>query len=65
MKKPKTGEPVRFKKNEVKYLACCDCNLVHAILYSVVNKDCVEVIMYRDDYLTDLERKKEREKKKK
>jgi len=48
------GQPVKFKKDNFETIVCCDCHLVHKVVF---NKD-VTMVSYRDDYATKKVRKK-------
>lgn len=53
------GQPFKAKQNVLYIERCCDCGLVHQICYRVVGKQ-IEVVTYRDDYLTHKAHKKKR-----
>jgi hypothetical protein len=46
--KVQNGQPVKFKKDTFSTIVCCDCHLVHRIVF---NKD-VTMYAYRDDWAT-------------
>jgi len=48
------GQHVKFKKDNFETIVCCDCHLVHKVVF---NKD-VTMVSYRDDYATKKVRKK-------
>lgn len=50
------GQPLKFKRDVVETFVCCNCNLVHKVMF---NKD-VTMIAYRDDYLTNKVRKRKK-----
>ena len=52
-----SGKEYVFGKNTIHYWACCDCNLVHAVLIHQLGGDMVGVTMWRDEYHTELSRK--------
>lgn len=55
----KAGQPVKFKwKNTTLYFACCDCALVHTIVYDVAG-DVLTMRTWRDVKETKRLRKKE------
>lgn len=56
------GKPVFFKKNEVQWISCCDCGLAHLILFRTLKGGHTEVYMYRDDYITEQNRKRRKKK---
>lgn len=53
-----SGEPVTFQDGDNYYWACCSCGLTHFVCFKVFGKDKVEITMYRDDYRTDINRKR-------
>jgi hypothetical protein len=48
------GQPIKFKKDTLQTIVCCECHLVHKIAF---DKD-VTMIAYRDDWATKKGRKK-------
>jgi len=55
------GQPQRIKSGTFRYEACCDCNLVHLVFYRIrriKGKQVIERVVYRDDWETNIVRRK-------
>lgn len=50
------GEPTTMKPDMFILEACCDCNLVHLVLYEIKNGKIVRTV-YRDDWETEKDRR--------
>ncbi len=53
----KDGQPVKYATNIIYKQRCCDCGLVHAVVYRIVN-GMVEETVYRDGWETKQQRRK-------
>ena len=42
------GQPIKFRKDTFETIVCCDCRLVHKVVF---NKDVI-MVAYRDDWAT-------------
>lgn len=54
-----SGEPVYIKLNAITLEGCCDCSLIHAVVYRIrriKGKQVLEKICYRDDWETNIVR---------
>jgi len=54
------GQPIRYKSGYVYHEGCCDCRLMHTVMYRVVGKNTVEVTVFRNDFLTKRNRKRKK-----
>jgi hypothetical protein len=54
------GQPIRYKSGHVYHEGCCDCRLMHTVMYRIVGKSDIEVITFRNDFLTKRARRKKK-----
>lgn len=58
LKPIENGEPYYVRDGAVEEEGCCDCGLVHQMIYKIVGRR-IEIRSYRDIFATRLERKAE------
>lgn len=56
------GQPVEVEPGDAANEACCDCGLVHLVIYGITDDGKVRVTKYRDDWETNTQRAAERKK---
>lgn len=52
------GQPVKKPQNYIVFEQCCDCGLTHLVLYHATKRGVITKTSYRDDHLTEEDRKK-------
>jgi len=55
-----SGEPETYATGVAHDIICCDCGLVHTVVFRVVDKETVEVRYFRNEYFTRKERRERR-----
>lgn len=59
-----SGQPNEVDPGAVVFEACCDCSLVHAVIYENAGGGKIRITKYRDDYETNVARDAEEKKRK-
>lgn len=55
-----SGEPRRYESGTLIWEECCDCGLTHAVNYEIMGKkkNMIEIIKWRDEWQTEIARKR-------